>query len=119
GGTRGKRSDSRPVAERSTDETIAPNPRRNVRRRSGFGGFSAGSGHNRGMTTRSLPWILLLPVLALASCAGPGTSGRASHGRDEWGHRPGPQGFTTVVLDAGHGGHDAGAVSRWTGRREK
>src|SRR5690606_3520153 len=36
-----------------------------------------------------------------------------------WGHRPGPQGFHTVIINAGHGGKDSGAVSRSTGQREK
>lgn len=53
----------------------------------------------------------------LASCAGPGT--RSSSGRDVWGHRPGPKGFSTVIIDAGHGGHDSGATSRTTSQREK
>ncbi|MCE9612240.1 MAG: N-acetylmuramoyl-L-alanine amidase [Chthoniobacter sp.] len=39
--------------------------------------------------------------------------------KDEWGHRPGPRGFTTVMIDAGHGGKDSGAVSATTGQREK
>lgn len=39
--------------------------------------------------------------------------------RDPWGHRPGPQGFRTVIIDAGHGGPDSGAVSRATGDQEK
>ncbi len=54
--------------------------------------------------------------LTLISCA---SSGGAGAGRSEYGHRPGPQGFRTVVLDAGHGGHDTGAMSRWTGQKEK
>ncbi|MGD9420046.1 MAG: N-acetylmuramoyl-L-alanine amidase family protein [Verrucomicrobiota bacterium JB025] len=53
----------------------------------------------------------------ISSCAPTGTS--SSHGLDEWGHRPGPKGFTTVIIDAGHGGKDVGAVSRHTGDREK
>jgi N-acetylmuramoyl-L-alanine amidase len=53
----------------------------------------------------------------LASCAAPGT--RSSSGHDVWGHRPGPKGFTTVIIDAGHGGKDNGASSRSSGHREK
>lgn len=59
---------------------------------------------------------LLAIGLLLSACAEHGSS---SPGRDYWGHRPGPKGFRTVVLDAGHGGHDSGAVSRWTRQREK
>ena len=51
-----------------------------------------------------------------ASCAAPS---RSSSGRDAWGHRPGPKGFTTVIIDAGHGGSDAGATSRHTCQKEK
>lgn len=57
----------------------------------------------------------------LSSCgtpSGPSSSGSSS-GRDYWGHRPGPKGFRTVILDAGHGGKDSGAVSGHTGQREK
>lgn len=61
----------------------------------------------------------LLACLLAASCAGPGTSASNNGRPDEWGHRPGPQGFDTVIIDAGHGGKDPGAVSRTTGQREK
>ena len=65
---------------------------------------------------KSLSSLALAAVLA--SCAAP--SNRAfSSGRDVWGHRPGPRGFTTVILDAGHGGKDSGATSGPTGQREK
>ncbi len=47
----------------------------------------------------------------------PGVRG-VSLSRDEWGHRPGPQGFRTVIIDAGHGGKDSGAISR-SGLKEK
>ena len=43
----------------------------------------------------------------------------ASSGPDEMGHRPGPRGFRSVVIDAGHGGKDSGAVSRRNGLTEK
>jgi N-acetylmuramoyl-L-alanine amidase len=57
----------------------------------------------------------------LISCGAP-TAGRLAHpsaGRSEYGHRPGPKGFKTVIIDAGHGGKDSGAVSRHTGQMEK
>lgn len=56
-------------------------------------------------------------TVLLVSCAAP--PGGSSSGRDEYGHRPGPKGFTTVIIDAGHGGKDSGAVSRATGQQEK
>ena len=58
---------------------------------------------------------VLLPACS-GSIAPPLTS---ASGRDYWGHRPGPKGFRTVIIDAGHGGKDSGAVSRHTGQREK
>lgn len=55
--------------------------------------------------------LLAMPFLGLVSCGPsqltPGSSQSLS--QDYWGHRPGPKGFTTVVIDAGHGGHDSGA----------
>ena len=61
--------------------------------------------------------LLSLPLLFLASCAAP--SGPSSAGKSELGNRPGPRGFHTVVIDAGHGGSDSGAVSGITGDKEK
>ena len=58
----------------------------------------------------------LASLVLFSSCTSPTGS---SSGHDYWGHRPGPRGFTTVILDAGHGGKDSGATSRWTGQREK
>ncbi len=59
-------------------------------------------------------------ALLLASCSSsPGSLGRSSSGLDEWGNRPGPRGFSTVVIDAGHGGKDSGAISRRNGLTEK
>lgn len=67
-----------------------------------------------------LPLLALLFCSFLASCASPGGgSGTASAGRSEFGDRPGPRGFRTVILDAGHGGHDSGAVSPYTMQKEK
>lgn len=57
-----------------------------------------------------------LMVLALGIC---GISCSTRGGRDALGHRPGIQGFRTVVVDAGHGGHDSGAVSAFTAQKEK
>lgn len=57
-----------------------------------------------------------------ASCATPSgssSSAPSSLGRDVYGHRPGPKGFKTVIIDAGHGGKDSGAVSPHTHQREK
>ncbi|WP_159434906.1 N-acetylmuramoyl-L-alanine amidase family protein [Rubritalea squalenifaciens] len=39
-------------------------------------------------------------------------TGGVSLSQSYWGHRPGPRGFKTVIIDAGHGGHDSGAVGR-------
>ena len=59
---------------------------------------------------------LLLFLLALLPCCSPVGS---SSGGDYWGNRPGPKDFRTVIIDAGHGGKDSGAVSRYTGQKEK
>ncbi len=61
-------------------------------------------------------YVLIL-VTFLASCVGPSVG--SSSGRDVMGHRPGPRGFKTVIIDAGHGGKDSGAVSRHTNQKEK
>jgi len=60
----------------------------------------------------------------LASCAvqeggGSGGPSGGSNGPSEYGHRAGPRGFRTVIVDAGHGGKDSGAVSATTGQKEK
>jgi N-acetylmuramoyl-L-alanine amidase len=67
---------------------------------------------------------LLLSVASFCvSCAVPDRPGNSatasSSGRDVLGHRPGPRGFKTVIIDAGHGGKDSGAVSSHTGQKEK
>ena len=68
----------------------------------------------------TLRLTLLLLALFFASCAGPSSqSPLSSSGKDIYGHRPGPRGFKTVVIDAGHGGKDSGATSPTTGQREK
>lgn len=63
--------------------------------------------------------LIILAVAALLASCGSTSHPISSSGRDYWGHRPGPKGFKTVIIDAGHGGKDAGAVSRHTGQREK
>ena len=55
----------------------------------------------------------------LAACSTPVGNIPSSSGRDALGHRPGPKGFRTVVIDAGHGGSDSGARSPSTGELEK
>ena len=63
--------------------------------------------------------LILTTAFLLVGCGSSGGGNTVSWKRDEWGHRPGPQGFTTVIIDAGHGGRDPGAVSRHTRAREK
>lgn len=62
-------------------------------------------------------------MFLLASCKtapqGQEPIARGSSGLNESGNRPGPRGFSTVILDAGHGGKDSGAVSRRNGLTEK
>ena len=69
------------------------------------------------MNSQFLFLTSLCAVTFFASCAAP--SGESSRGRDAYGHRPGPKGFKTVIIDAGHGGKDSGAVSSHTGQKEK
>ena len=66
--------------------------------------------------------LLLLAFLApltTATAASLFSGKKVSTTRDRWGHRPGARGFSTVILDAGHGGKDSGATSSITGQREK
>lgn len=67
------------------------------------------------------PLLVLAFFSALTGCTTSPISsrGKISTTRDTWGHRPGARGFSTVILDAGHGGKDSGATSRATGMREK
>ena len=58
----------------------------------------------------------------LASCTSTNSKTASSSGkntREYWGDKPGPQGFRTVVIDAGHGGKDSGAPCRYNGAVEK
>ena len=69
-----------------------------------------------------LPPVLILIIALIVGCASQSPSPIGGRGvsltPDEWGHRPGPRGFRTVIIDAGHGGRDPGAISR-SGLREK
>lgn len=77
-------------------------------------------GHSGSMAFPIKSTLALGIVSLLASCSGPNLAQEGgSYGRDYWGHRPGPKGFKTVIIDAGHGGKDPGAVSRITGQKEK
>lgn len=74
--------------------------------------------------TSTLPVFLLGLGFLLTSCSNPSSGGISAGAgvsltRDEWGHRAGPRGFGTVIIDAGHGGRDSGAISRFTGQKEK
>jgi len=65
------------------------------------------------------PMAAFAMMFQLISCNGPDVSSVSvpktirstpvSLTKDSWGHRPGPRGFDTVVIDAGHGGKDPGA----------
>ncbi|BDS08385.1 hypothetical protein NT6N_34250 [Oceaniferula spumae] len=68
--------------------------------------------------------ILFTTLAGLCACSPVAQNGQPmmqgqgqSLKRDAWGHRPGPSGYTTVIIDAGHGGHDSGA--RGYGQTEK
>lgn len=64
-------------------------------------------------------FLFLLPLFAVISSCSPVGGPSSGGGLDYWGNRPGPKEFRTVIIDAGHGGKDAGAISRTTGQREK
>jgi len=66
--------------------------------------------------TSQLTTCFPLIALFIASCA---TDTSSSTGRDYWGHRPGPKNFKTIIIDAGHGGKDPGAISPHTCQKEK
>ena len=52
-------------------------------------------------------------LLFLSACQSPlGVVGIGGSTRSTYGDKPGPKGFSTVIVDAGHGGKDSGAVAR-------
>ncbi len=83
--------------------------------------FGIGKTHDRTVMKVFLSAFAVISSLGLASCGtgSQSSSSSGSYGRDYWGHRPGPKGFRTVILDAGHGGKDSGAVSAHNGVKEK
>ena len=68
---------------------------------------------------RFLPLLIGFVSLAKVDGADSTPAGKVSVTRDEWGHRPGPRGFSTVILDAGHGGVDSGTQGSTTKQYEK
>ena len=68
---------------------------------------------------KKTPLLIALAACLFASCATPLGNIPSSSGRSALGHRPGPKGFRTVVIDAGHGGEDSGAPSWSSGDLEK
>lgn len=64
-------------------------------------------------------FVLLAGPLGAAICLSSCSSPRAGGGRSEYGDRPGPKGFSTVILDAGHGGKDTGTRGRGAFECEK
>lgn len=82
--------------------------------------------HKNSLRLSFFPLSVIALTFLTNSCATPSgnpsnisSSEGVSLTRDAWGHRPGPRGFKTVIIDAGHGGHDSGAISRTTGQKEK
>ena len=73
------------------------------------------SRHAACLAWKAMPFFLRCCLLALATLLTACSIG----GGSTWGDRPGPKGFSTVVIDAGHGGKDSGARSRSTGQMEK
>ena len=69
-------------------------------------------------------FVLMAAALLLAACQSPtGTPSGGGlfkgSGDSQYGDRAGPQGFHTVLIDAGHGGKDSGARGRIKGMPEK
>ena len=70
---------------------------------------------------QAMRYTCLLGLLLLASCQAPSGGGGfvGGSGHSQYGDRAGPQGFRTVLIDAGHGGKDSGARGRISGMPEK
>ena len=67
----------------------------------------------------------LVVLMGLVSCSPTVNEGQTQSSsrkqslkRDSLGHRPGPKGFTTVIIDAGHGGRDSGAIGNRLSEKE-
>ena len=68
---------------------------------------------------RTLLLFAAFTPLTTVHAASPSSAKKVSTSHDAWGHRPGARGFSTVILDAGHGGKDPGTTSPFTKQREK
>ena len=68
---------------------------------------------------RTLLLLAFLAPITTVTAASHSSAKKVSTSHDAWGHRPGARGFSTVILDAGHGGKDPGATSPFTAQREK
>ncbi len=77
------------------------------------GGYGSSYGSSYGSYGRELPhspgYSATPPQQAVSSITTPSPK-VSNKTKDRLGHKPGPKNFGTVIIDAGHGGRDSGAV---------